>query len=114
MYNGKQMIESGYFVTEDGFRKKIVNKNGVKFYLNYFECEDIFSAVLTSSNGKLFVVEVLPSCFEHDSFEIEDFLNKVWVSMNCRYIEEFPKKKSKYKQRDIEDQIQEEKQNAQK
>jgi hypothetical protein len=132
----EQMLDSGFEEYKSSlspenvsrsYQKEVKNKNGIKYFIqcqewdwstisNYPSNLERFSyqfdVQFTLSNGKTFDVNTVG--WENKTLlEIEEFFEKVWKSMNCRYYERYSNPLTKWRQRDIEEQIAEEK-NAQK
>lgn len=131
----EQMLSNGYkeyssSLTPENvtrsFQKAVKNRNGIKYFL---ECQEWdwrllrgypssldrfsyeFHAQFTLPNGKTFDVNTVG--WSPSLIEVEQFFDKLWSSMHCQYYERYPKPVSKWRQKDLEEQIAEEK-NAQK
>jgi len=121
MVTTDELLTAGYslmYVASDwqkilgkpSYQKQIKDKTGIKYYINCTD-QEIFETILINPNSSIFTVVIK---YWDSISKVEECINNIWKSSHCKYIELFPKKKTKYRQIDIEEQIAEEKQNAQK
>jgi hypothetical protein len=114
----EQMKESGYQFVPDPMRysgyyyKEIKDKSGIRYNIL---CNDKneFEAGLVYKNKQTFTVNLQAADFGDNLNKIHRFIDGIWKAAKCDYHVKYFSSKTKYRQRDIEDQIEEEK-NAQK